>query len=36
MISRPMALARAMSLPTSIPSHRSAKEAEEVRLGSTT
>ncbi len=35
MISRPMALARAMSDPTSIPSQTSAQAAVEVRLGST-
>jgi hypothetical protein len=34
MISRPMALASAMSEPTSIPSHVSAHWAELVRLGS--
>jgi len=36
MISRPTALARAMSVPTSRPSHRSAQAAESVRRGSTT
>ena len=35
MISRAMALARAMSEPTSRPSHRSAHWAELVRRGST-
>ena len=35
MISRPTALASAMSLPTSSPSHRSAHSADEVRRGST-
>jgi hypothetical protein len=34
MISRPMAFASAMSLPTSRPSHRSAHSAESVRRGS--
>ena len=35
MISRPIALARAMSEPTSRPSHTSAHSAEVVRRGST-
>ena len=36
MISRPMALASAISVPTSIPSQTSAHWAADVRLGSTT
>ncbi len=36
MISRPTALARAMSLPTSSPSHVSAHSADDVRRGSMT
>ena len=36
MISRAMVLARAMSVPTSSPSHVSAHCADDVRLGSTT
>ena len=34
MISRPMVLARAMSVPTSSPAQRSAQAADEVRRGS--